>query len=144
MTDNEINKIKVYLDIAIKLSSLSKDPNTKVASIILRSDFSLVSVGYNGFPPGFPDTEEYWNNREVKNKMVIHAEDNAIDYANGQDLTNCIIIVTHYPCPKCASKIVKKNISKVIHINDKRIDHDCELTDSIFSTKGIETFQMAV
>jgi deoxycytidylate deaminase len=51
VTDNEINKIKVYLDIAIKLSSLSKDPNTKVASIILRSDFSLVSVGYNGFPP---------------------------------------------------------------------------------------------
>lgn len=144
MNENEINKLKTYMDIAIKLSSLSKDPRTKVASIILREDFSLVSVGYNGFPPGFPDTDEFWLDREIKNKMVIHAEENAIDYSNGQDLTNCTILVTHYPCPKCAAKIIKKKIKNVIYLNDKRIDHDCELTDKLFSKKGIETFQLEI
>lgn len=137
-------KNKIYAEIILKLSELSKDPNTKVAAMIVRKDYSIVSVGYNGFPPGYPDTPENWNDRVKKNKMVLHAEDNAIDYSNGQDLKGCYIFVTHYPCTKCASKIIKKKIKKVYYLNDKRKDHDCDIVDEMFKTAKVKTKHLKI
>ena len=64
------------------ISKLSKDPSTKVGAVIVRPDNSIASVGYNGFPKGFPDEESYWNNRDLKYKIVTHAEENALDFCN--------------------------------------------------------------
>lgn len=132
-----MSKIDVFIEMVQVYSKLSKDPRTKVGAMILRPDFSLVSTGYNGFPPGFPDTEDYWSNRDIKNAIVIHAEENALDYAKGEDLTGCTLICTHYPCPRCAAKIIKRKISNVIYLNDKREDHSCGLTDKLFNEVGI-------
>ncbi len=135
-------KEQVMMEIACSLSRLSKDPRTKVGAIITRPDFSVVSMGYNGFPPGFPDLEEFWNNRELKHKIVLHAEDNAISYSHGLDLTGCNIFVTHYPCSRCAAKIAKAKISNVYHLNDKIPEHDCDITDRIFNIAKISTYKM--
>lgn len=135
------HKLQVFIDIVNSYAKLSKDPRTKVASLILRRDFSIISGGYNGFPAGFPDSEEYWNDRERKNAMVIHSEENAIDYAGSNDLTGSILICTHYPCPRCAAKIVKRRIAYVYYLNDKRADHNCSLTDDIFRKANVHTFR---
>jgi len=135
-------KIQTFLEVAKSISKLSKDPNTKVGAVILRPDFSVVSVGYNGFPPGFPDDISTWQNRDLKNKLVIHAEDNALDYSNGQDLSNCSIICTHYPCTRCAAKIIKKKIKFVYFLNDKRKDHDSDIVDWMFSISNISAIKL--
>ena len=134
-----MDKMSVFVEMVKKYSTLSKDPRTKVGSFILRPDFSIVSAGYNGFPSGFPDKEEYWADREIKNAMVIHSEENAIDYAKGEDLTGTLLICTHYPCARCAAKIVKRKIAKVVYLEEKRLDHNCTLTDEIFETAGVQT-----
>lgn len=130
-------KLQVFVDMLKTYAKLSKDPRTKVAAMILRSDLSVVSMGYNGFPSGFPDKEEFWGDRDMKNAIVIHAEENAIDYARGNDLEGTILICSHYPCPRCAAKIVKRKIKNVYFFNDKRTDHNCGLTDSIFELAGV-------
>ena len=66
-----------YLDIAKSVSQWSKDPSTKVGAVLVR-DNRIVSVGYNGFPEGVDDSEERYNNRELKYDLVVHAEVNAI------------------------------------------------------------------
>jgi len=131
-------KLEVFVDIVQRYASLSKDPRTKVGAMILRPDLSFVSIGYNGFPSGFPDKEEFWSDRDIKNAIVIHAEENAIDYARGSDLDGTILICSHYPCPRCAAKIVKRKIKHVYYFNEKRVDHNCPLTDEIFNLAGIE------
>lgn len=134
------HKLKVFKNMLIEYSSLSKDPRTKVGAMILRPDLSMVSEGYNGFPPGFPDDAAYWDNRDVKNALVIHAEENALDYANSLYLPDHILICTHYPCPRCASKIIKRKIAHVYYFNTKREDHNCGLTDEVFHRAGVNTY----
>lgn len=132
-----MSKIKVFAELAQTISKLSKDPSTKVGAIILRPDNSISSMGYNGFPKGFPDLPEYWNDRELKYKLVKHAEENAIDFSTDQSMDRYYMVVTHFPCPTCAGHIVQKGIIKVYYINDPRTDHNCELTFEIFNKCGI-------
>ena len=41
-----------------KLSAMrSKDPNTQVGVCIVSNDNRILSIGYNGCPNGFPDSE---------------------------------------------------------------------------------------
>ncbi len=136
------HKLKVFKNMLIEYSSLSKDPRTKVAAMILRPDLSIVSQGYNGFPAGFPDDKRYWDDRDTKNALVIHAEENALSYASIQQLQGHILICTHYPCPRCASKIIKSGISHVYYFNEKRIDQNCGLKDEVFARASVRTYHI--
>lgn len=136
---SKIDKIITFGKMAKVVSGLSKDTSTKVGAIILRPDFTIVSVGYNGFAKGVDDTLDRWNNRELKYKLVIHAEENAI-LTSKEDLTGYSLICTHYPCSLCASKIIQKGISSVYYFNTPRTDHNCELTDAIFKECRVKQF----
>lgn len=123
---------------AMTISELSKDPRTKVGALILRPDHSVCSMGYNGFPKGFPESEEVWNNRELKYKIVKHAEENALDFSKDQVMEGYSIVVTHFPCPLCAGSLIQKGINKVYYINDPREDHDCNITIDLFNACNVE------
>jgi len=158
---NKINFFKdsVYLDIASKLALLSKDENTKVASIIVASDGSPVSWGYNGTIPGFPDDEvphsrdfkelSYCENGETKifkqNKypFMEHAEANAIDFGDKEKMKDATIYVSHLPCQACARKIAKHKISRVVVANtpnntESTVGADSDITKYIFSLAKID------
>lgn len=144
MNYSRLDKIEVFAKMALALSSLSKDPYTKVGAIILRPDFSICSGGYNGLPKGYPDGLETWNNRELKNKIVKHAEENAILFSQDPSLKGYCIVVTHFPCPTCAGDMVQKGISEIYYINDPRVDHNCELTKDILNKANIKYVQVKI
>lgn len=127
---------------AIELSTLSKDPFTKVGAIILRPDFSICSGGYNGLPKNYPDTPEIWNDRPLKNKIVKHAEENAILFSTDSSMKEYSIIVTHFPCPTCAGDMIQKGISVVYYINEPRVEHNCELTMDLLNRSGIKYIKL--
>lgn len=59
------------------------------------------------------------HNTEVTDQdSTAHAEMNAIRKASNiyrKDLTGCLIISTHEPCPMCAGAIILSNISEVVY-----------------------------
>lgn len=126
MTSSKIEKIKIFAEMALSHSKLSKDPSTKVGALILRPNLSICSGGYNGMPIGYPETPEIWENRELKYKIVKHAEENAILFSTDPTLSGYIMIVTHFPCPLCAGDMVQRGIKELYYINDPRPDHSCE------------------
>lgn len=70
---------RYFLGLAQHVSTASKDPSTKVGAVLVEPYTNLVvGLGYNGFPRGILDTEERYNDRETKLKLVVHAEVNAI------------------------------------------------------------------
>ena len=92
----------------------SKD-GTKNGSCILRPDHTVASIGYNGLPRGLND-EELLQDREFKNLIVLHAEENAI--LNSHDF--CMDGYTLYQlglpcCGHCASLIAQKGIKRVCY-----------------------------
>lgn len=103
-----------YLTLAQHVSSWSKDPSSQVGAVIVDPTNRIVSMGYNGFPKGVADTPERYADRDLKYKMVVHAERNALLFAR-EDLTGCTIYTYPMePCNVCASMIIQKGIKRVV------------------------------
>ena len=104
-----------FLKLAEHVAGWSKDPSTKCGAVITR-DKRVISMGFNGFPQGVEDTDERLNNRDLKYKMVIHAEVNALMFAK-QSVEGCTIYVwPMHPCSRCATQIIQAGITRVVSI----------------------------
>lgn len=111
-------KCKKYLKLAnVQAELFSKDPNTKVAAIILSQDHHIVlATGYNGIPRHMNDAiTERWE-RPLKYKYVVHAECNAVCNAarSGMSVNNGIVVVTMFPCLDCAKMLIQSGIKTII------------------------------
>lgn len=107
---------KRYLDIARNVALWSKDPNKKIGSIIVNENGNIVSQGYNGFPRNIKDDDRY-NDKNIKNIYVVHAEVNAILNAlyNGASVKDCSIFISGLPpCHECTKIIIQSGIKNVI------------------------------
>jgi dCMP deaminase len=104
---------KRFLELAELVSTWSKDPSSKVGAVIVDKYNRIVSTGYNGFPVGVNDSKDRLDNRDVKYKMILHAEENAIMFAK-QNLEGCSLYVTNLPpCSHCAALIIQSGIKNV-------------------------------
>ena len=68
-----------FMKLAKEISTWSKDPSSKIASIIVNSEKRILATGYNGFPRNIADTEERLNDRDKKYPLIIHAEANSLN-----------------------------------------------------------------
>ena len=120
-----LNKWDVrYLRLAHEISSWSKD-GTKIGAVAIRDKRVLVT-GYNGFPDKIADTPERYSNRELKYKLVIHAEMNCILQAvkHGVDLTDATFYVYGLPiCDNCAKHLVASGVKRVVCCYDQTKEH---------------------
>ena len=101
-----------FMRIAIEVSTWSKDPNTQVGTVIVSEDRRRVTWGYNGFPKGIKDDSRL-NDRELKRKLMVHAELNALSNADFS-LVGSSLYSTMYPCHICAGPIIQSGIALVI------------------------------
>ena len=130
-----------FLKMAEEVASWSKDPSTKVGAVIVDRNRRVVSTGYNGIPRGVEDTFERLNDRNIKYKIILHAEENAMMYAK-QPLGECSLYVTSLPpCSHCASLIIQSGI-KNVYVNTTKIPdrwtESCKLTMEMFNEAGVE------
>lgn len=102
-----------FLNLAEYISTWSKDPSTKVGAVITSGKNKIISHGYNGFPPGVRDTEERLNNRELKYPLTVHAEKNAIAFAD-KSLHDATMYVTRIPCTPCAAYIIANEVGSIV------------------------------
>lgn len=103
-----------FVELAKLVSTWSKDPSTKVGSVIVRPDRTIVSTGYNGFPRGTSDDELLYDNRVEKYVRVVHAEANAILFAR-ESLQGCTIYNWREPtCGSCAALVIQSGITRVV------------------------------
>ena len=70
------------LGLAKHVAEWSKDPSTKVGAVIADQKHRVLSLGFNGFARGVKDLAQRLDDRETKYDMIIHAERNAILFAN--------------------------------------------------------------
>jgi dCMP deaminase len=134
---------KVMMKMAFVISSMSKDPATKVGAVLVSPDRTRISVGYNGFPRQIPDKIHWWNNRDEKSKeftkyeLVRHAEMNAITQAK-TDLKGWTMYISHHPCIECAKNIVAEGIKRVVYVQ-----HSDKLNMQVDHQKILKLFQIA-
>ena len=96
-----------------EVATWSKDPYGQVGCVIVSPDRRQVAYGYNGFPVGVSDTPERLGDKELKNRLSVHAELNAI-LNSRRDLTGWTLYVTKTPCHECAMAIIQAGIVRVV------------------------------
>lgn len=106
---------KYGLEIAEAASRRSEDPYFKVGACVLRSDHSIISIGYNGAAPGVNIS---WADRDARRGFVIHAEVNALRYCTPDQTVGGSMFVTHHPCAECIKVIASYGIKSVTYSND--------------------------
>lgn len=120
-----INWDRRFLDLAFVISRWSKDPNTKVGSVIVKDKF-ILSTGYNGFPRGLSDDLLLLKDRGRKNMRMVHAEANAILTAarHGVSCRGSTLYTTLNPCAACATFISQSGIVRLVTLDTPvRDDH---------------------
>lgn len=96
-----------FYNLAVHISSWSKDNSSKVGAVIVDNKRRIISVGFNGFPAGVDDTI---TGRDQKLRRTVHAEVNALSFANSS-VEGHTLYVTHAPCANCAAIIIQHGIS---------------------------------
>jgi dCMP deaminase len=102
-----------FIDIAKAVSQRSPDPDTKHGCVIVDTQNRIVSTGYNGPVKEFPNDKVDYN-RPDKYLWMIHAEDNAILFAQ-RDLNGCTAYITGHPCCNCMRRMAQAGIKRVVY-----------------------------
>lgn len=105
---------KRFLGLAEYIATWSKDPSTKVGAVIVRPDFTVASVGYNGFPRGMSDKSSLYEDREVKLSRIVHAEMNAILHAREPLKGYTLYTSPVLTCDRCAVHVIQSGIGRVV------------------------------
>lgn len=105
-----------FLAHAEHLASWSKDPSTQVGAVIVRPDRSIVAQGYNGLARGVIDTPERLNDRAIKLRITLHAEENAILTAgrHGGAIGCTLYTWPMPPCAHCAAHAIQAGIVRIV------------------------------
>lgn len=131
-----------YLELARFVAQWSKDPSTKTGAVIVAADGSLVSTGYNGFAKGVQDDSERYVNRDLKYKMIVHCERNAIIFAR-RDLAGCTLYTWPFmSCSVCAGMVIQAGIARCVappvpeHLR-ARWEDDMAIATMMFKEAGV-------
>lgn len=130
---------KRFLELAKLVGSWSKDPSTQVGAVIVDDDNRIISIGFNGFPKGVVDSQEKLLDREQKYDIIVHAETNALMFAN-KSVKDCTLYTWPFqPCSKCAGLIIQSGIKRVVSVvqNDQRWKKNFEVSSELFREAGI-------
>lgn len=124
---------KHFLGLALAHSRMSKDPSTQVGAVIVGPSREILSAGFNGFPRGVEDTPERLQDREMKLRLVVHAEMNAILAAarHGTRLYGCSLYLAATddsgmvwggpPCTRCTVELIQAGIFEVVSYPQKAV-----------------------
>ena len=104
-----------FMNIAEVVKTRSLDPKTKVGAVLVSlKDNRIISTGYNSICAGMDDSKINWEDRESIYPLVIHAETNAILYAQSK-YEDAILYTTLSPCKDCIKLLSATKIRKIIY-----------------------------
>jgi len=129
-----------FVELSKFIAQWSLDPSTKVGAVITDTNRRVISVGYNGLAQGVEDLPERLNTRELKYKMTVHAEMNAILFANSSLKGASLATWPFMPCACCASSVIQAGIKRVVAPwNDNpRWIAEFELSKQMFKEAGVK------
>ncbi len=105
-----------YLELARLIASWSKDPSTGVGACLVDPDHRLVSLGYNGLPRGIDDHPERLHHRDTKLALTLHAEQNALLFAQ-RPVTGCTCYTWPLPpCSACSALLIQAGIGRIVSV----------------------------
>jgi dCMP deaminase len=148
-----------FLQSAFDEARMSKDPSTRVGAVIVGPDREKRATGFNGFPRGVVDSLDRLNNREVKLRLTVHAEMNAVLNAarTGTSVKGCTLYLVATddsqmiwggaPCTRCAVELIQAGIAEIVSIPFKNVPSrwadDVAFAETVLKEAGVAYREVA-
>ena len=140
-----MNWDEYYMSMAKVAASKSKDPSTKVGAVLVDDKQRMIIAAFNGFPRGVPDLPELLTERDVKLRLTLHAEDNALLLAQRSVEGGTCYTWPMPPCAQCAARLVQAGITRIVS-PEPSFDHrdrwgkDFDLAEWVYQQAGVELY----
>ena len=115
----------------------SEDPFRKVGAAALDHDNRVIATAYNGLAPGFVAPLGFWEDREKRQKFMLHAEVNLCSLFKRGEAK--IVATTTMPCTACMQTLCAYGIKEVYY----RDDYQQSDAPEIAETYGVKLMQVA-
>lgn len=130
-----------FMNIADVVKTRSPDTKKQVGAVLVSvTDNRIISTGYNSVCAGMHDNLIDWNDREKISLIVIHAETNAILFAQSK-FEEAILYTTLSPCTDCIKLLSATKIRKVIYKEEYR---DFEKSKQLCDFFNIELIKIKI
>lgn len=132
-----INADEYFMRLVYLTASRSKDSRTKIGAVLVKGG-EVCSSGFNGFPRKVKDLEERYNNRDLKLRMVAHAEFNCLINAArlGISTLNTILYTNGIVCSECCKAVIQSGVKEiVVHSSWPNLTHSPQWVFSIELSK---------
>lgn len=91
----------------------SEDPYRKVGAAALDYDNRVIGTAYNGLAPGFDAPPGFWDDRDARQKFMLHAEINLCSlFRRGEAKT---VALTTMPCTACMQTLCAYGIKEIYY-----------------------------
>lgn len=91
----------------------SEDPYRKVGAAALDSDHRVIGTAYNGLYPGYQPEEGFWNDRDGRQKFMLHAEINLCSLILRKQAE--IVACTTMPCTSCMQALCAHGVKTIYY-----------------------------
>jgi len=91
----------------------SEDPFRKVGAAALDFDNRVIGTAYNGLAPGFEAPPGFWNDREARQKFMLHAEVNLCSLFRRGEAK--LVASTTMPCTACMQTLCAYGIREIYY-----------------------------
>ena len=111
MNDRRLSIPEYAMALAEVASLRSEDPFRKVGAAALDWDNRVIATSYNGLAPGFDAPEGFWDDRDQRQKFMLHAEVNLCSLFKRGEAK--IVATTTMPCTACMQTLCAYGIKEI-------------------------------
>ena len=111
--NDRISIAQYAMALAHVASLRSEDPFRKVGAAALDFDNRVIGTAYNGLAPGFDAPRGFWDDREGRQKFMLHAEVNLCSLFKRGEVK--IIASTTMPCTSCMQTLCAYGIEEIYY-----------------------------
>lgn len=118
MSEKRLSIPEYAMALADVASLRSEDPFRKVGAAALDWDNRVIATSYNGLAPGFDAPDGFWDDRDHRQKFMLHAEVNLCSLFKRGEAK--LVATTTMPCTACMQTLCAYGIQEIYYREDYR------------------------
>lgn len=91
----------------------SEDPYRKVGAAALDHDNRVIATAYNGLAPGFEAPAGFWDDRDLRQRYMLHAEVNLCSLFRRGEAR--LVATTTMPCTACMQTLCAHGVKEIYY-----------------------------
>jgi len=105
----------------------SEDPYRKVGAAALDHDNRVIGTAYNGLAPGYDAPEGFWDDRDKRQKYMLHAEVNLCSLFKRGEAR--VIATTTMPCTACMQTLCAYGVEEIYYEEEYKVSDAREIAE---------------